>query len=41
MGIFVNINIRTVKGGGDCLVVIDTAGRILEIAHLLDGLWAK
>ncbi|VDM96391.1 unnamed protein product [Thelazia callipaeda] len=29
----------TVRDGGDVMVVIDTAGRILEIAHLLDQLW--
>uniref|UniRef100_A0A915AJI3 Cleavage and polyadenylation specificity factor subunit 2 n=2 Tax=Parascaris univalens TaxID=6257 RepID=A0A915AJI3_PARUN len=29
----------TVRDGGDVMIVIDTAGRILEIAHLLDQLW--
>lgn len=29
----------TVRDGGDVMVVIDTAGRILEISHLLDQLW--
>ncbi|GMT37670.1 hypothetical protein PFISCL1PPCAC_28967 [Pristionchus fissidentatus] len=32
---------RTLQSGGDCLVVIDTAGRVLEIAHLLDQLWSN
>lgn len=31
----------TVRDGGDVMVVIDTAGRVLEIAHLLDQLWQK
>lgn len=31
--------LRTLQQGGDCLIVIDTAGRVLEIAHLLDQLW--
>ncbi|KAI1716258.1 metallo-beta-lactamase superfamily domain-containing protein [Ditylenchus destructor] len=31
--------LSTVRGGGDAMVVIDTAGRVLEIAHLLDQLW--
>uniref|UniRef100_A0AAF5PLK9 Cleavage and polyadenylation specificity factor subunit 2 n=1 Tax=Wuchereria bancrofti TaxID=6293 RepID=A0AAF5PLK9_WUCBA len=29
----------TVRDGGDVMIVIDTAGRVLEIAHLLDQLW--
>ncbi|KAF8385948.1 cpsf-2 [Pristionchus pacificus] len=33
--------LRTLQKGGDCLVVIDTAGRVLEIAHLLDQLWSN
>ncbi|CAI4229272.1 unnamed protein product [Auanema sp. JU1783] len=33
--------LTTVKNGGDCLIVIDTAGRVLEIAHLLDQLWSN
>ncbi|KAI1724503.1 metallo-beta-lactamase superfamily domain-containing protein [Ditylenchus destructor] len=31
--------LSTVRDGGDAMVVIDTAGRVLEIAHLLDQLW--
>ncbi|KAH7697660.1 hypothetical protein AAVH_35256 [Aphelenchoides avenae] len=31
--------LTTVRDGGDVMVVIDTAGRVLEIAHLLDQLW--
>lgn len=31
----------TVRDGGDVMIVIDTAGRVLEIAHLLDQLWNK
>lgn len=33
--------LQTVRDGGDAMVVIDTAGRVLEIAHLLDQLWQK
>uniref|UniRef100_A0A7E4UVQ9 Cleavage and polyadenylation specificity factor subunit 2 n=1 Tax=Panagrellus redivivus TaxID=6233 RepID=A0A7E4UVQ9_PANRE len=33
--------LATLRDGGDCLVVIDTAGRVLEIAHLLDQMWAN
>uniref|UniRef100_A0A914Y4Q4 Cleavage and polyadenylation specificity factor subunit 2 n=1 Tax=Panagrolaimus superbus TaxID=310955 RepID=A0A914Y4Q4_9BILA len=35
----VNQLVSTMRDGGDCLVVIDTAGRVLELAHLLDQLW--
>lgn len=31
--------LSTLRDGGDCLLVIDTAGRVLEIAHLLDQMW--
>uniref|UniRef100_A0A915NLU6 Cleavage and polyadenylation specificity factor subunit 2 n=2 Tax=Meloidogyne TaxID=189290 RepID=A0A915NLU6_9BILA len=31
--------LSTVRDGGDVMIVIDTAGRVLEIAHLLDQLW--
>lgn len=33
--------LRTVRQKGDCMIVIDTAGRVLELAHLLDQLWSK
>ncbi|CAL2045573.1 unnamed protein product [Caenorhabditis brenneri] len=33
--------LRTVRQKGDCMVVIDTAGRVLEIAYLLDQLWSN
>ncbi|KJH51278.1 metallo-beta-lactamase domain protein [Dictyocaulus viviparus] len=33
--------LKTVRQNGDCAIVIDTAGRVLEIAHLLDQLWAN
>ena len=35
----INQLVSTMRDGGDCLVVIDTAGRVLELAHLLDQLW--
>jgi len=28
--------LQTVRGGGNVLIVIDTAGRVLELAQLLD-----
>lgn len=31
--------ITTLREGGDIMVVVDTAGRVLELAHLLDQLW--
>ncbi|CAO4380268.1 unnamed protein product [Caenorhabditis nigoni] len=33
--------LRTVRQKGDCMIVIDTAGRVLELAYLLDQLWAN
>lgn len=33
--------LSTIRDGGDVMIVIDTAGRVLEIAHLLDQLWHK
>ncbi|KAK5969532.1 Cleavage and polyadenylation specificity factor subunit 2 [Trichostrongylus colubriformis] len=33
--------LKTVRQNGDCAIVIDTGGRVLEIAHLLDQLWAN
>lgn len=33
--------LRTVRQKGDCMIVIDTAGRVLELAHLLDQLWSN
>uniref|UniRef100_A0A915IT43 Cleavage and polyadenylation specificity factor subunit 2 n=1 Tax=Romanomermis culicivorax TaxID=13658 RepID=A0A915IT43_ROMCU len=31
--------LQTVRNGGNVLIVIDTAGRVLELAQLLDQLW--
>lgn len=31
--------LQTMRNDGNCLVVVDTAGRVLELAHLLDQLW--
>lgn len=30
---------QTLRGGGNVLVSVDTAGRVLELAHMLDQLW--
>lgn len=31
--------LQTARGGGSVLVAVDTAGRVLELAHMLDQLW--
>jgi len=31
--------LRTLRGGGNVLVAVDTAGRVLELAHMLEQLW--
>ncbi|KAI6243983.1 Cleavage and polyadenylation specificity factor subunit 2 [Aphelenchoides fujianensis] len=31
----------TLREGGEAMVVIDTAGRVLEVAHLLDQMWQR
>ena len=31
----------TLKGGGDCLIPVDSAGRLLEIAALLESIWRE
>lgn len=31
--------LQTLRGGGNVLVSVDTAGRVLELAHMLDQLW--
>ncbi|XP_043273422.1 probable cleavage and polyadenylation specificity factor subunit 2 [Venturia canescens] len=31
--------LQTLRGGGNVLVGVDTAGRVLELAHMLDQLW--
>ncbi|KHJ48938.1 cleavage and polyadenylation specificity factor subunit 2 family protein [Trichuris suis] len=31
--------IQTLRNGGNCLIVVDTAGRVLELVQLLDQLW--
>jgi cleavage and polyadenylation specificity factor subunit 2 len=33
--------ITTLREGGDVMVVIDTAGRVLELSYMLDQLWQK
>ena len=33
------INFQTLRGNGNVLVCVDTAGRILELAHMVDHLW--
>ena len=29
----------TLRGGGNVLIAVDTAGRVLELASMLDSLW--
>ena len=31
--------LQTLRGGGNVLVCIDTAGRVLELAHMVESLW--
>lgn len=31
--------LHTLRNGGNVLVAVDTAGRVLELAHMLDQLW--
>ncbi|CAG5106697.1 Similar to Cpsf100: Probable cleavage and polyadenylation specificity factor subunit 2 (Drosophila melanogaster) [Cotesia congregata] len=31
--------LQTLRGGGNVLIGVDTAGRVLELAHMLDQLW--
>ena len=31
----------TLRGGGNCLICVDTAGRVLELALLLESVWPK
>jgi cleavage and polyadenylation specificity factor subunit 2 len=31
--------LQTLRGGGNVLVAVDTAGRVLELAHMLEQLW--
>lgn len=33
--------ITTLRSGGDALIVIDTAGRVLEMAYMLDQLFSN
>ena len=34
-------NLRDFRGGGNVLVAVDTAGRVLELAHMMDQLWGN
>lgn len=31
--------LQTLRKGGNVLISVDTAGRVLEISHMLDQLW--
>lgn len=31
--------LQTLRNNGNVLVAVDTAGRVLELAHMLDQLW--
>lgn len=31
--------LQTLRSSGNVLVAVDTAGRVLELAHMLDQLW--
>lgn len=34
-----NIILATLRDNGNCLIAVDTAGRVLELAYMLDQLW--
>lgn len=38
---FMTAILDTLRGGGNILIACDTAGRILEIANMLDNIWRK
>jgi len=38
---FLSTIIETLRGGGNILIACDTAGRVLEIAHMLDNFWRR
>ncbi len=31
--------LQTLRNGGNVLITVDTAGRVLELIHMLDQLW--
>jgi cleavage and polyadenylation specificity factor subunit 2 len=33
--------LSTLRNGGNVLVAVDTAGRVLELAHMVDQLWSN
>lgn len=38
--LFISANIlQTLRNGGNVLITVDTAGRVLELIHMLDQLW--
>jgi len=40
MALWIAANIlQTLRNNGNVLVTVDTAGRVLELAHMLDQLW--
>lgn len=38
---FLSTIIETLRGGGNILIACDSAGRVLEIAHMLDNFWRR
>lgn len=38
---FLSTIIETLRGGGNILIACDTAGRVLEISHMLDNFWRR
>ena len=35
------LSLTCCRGGGNVLVAVDTAGRVLELAHMMDQLWGN
>ena len=34
-----NLILSTLRGSGNVLISVDTAGRVLELAHMVDSIW--
>ena len=39
--VLVHLILTSCRGGGNVLVAVDTAGRVLELAHMMDQLWGN
>ena len=39
--VLLDLILTSCRGGGNVLVAVDTAGRVLELAHMMDQLWGN